>query len=253
MSSQRRSDILAAARRLAARGQPFSMDQLALAAGVSRASLYRHFPSRPAVRAALEAQGVAPGELPKAVHERILDTTAAVLAEGGLEGLTLAGVAARAGVSVATVHRHFDGRGGLLQAFAEAQGVRAQARQLALADDGRPVEQALRDFTERSLGVLRSRAPMLRVLLSAPQPAQEALAAARAPRDGTVHALTVYFRAQQRRGVLRRGGSAAGWAKLYALQLLAHALLPAALWGGPTTDRAAAKALTQLFLDGARA
>ncbi|MCL2418084.1 MAG: TetR/AcrR family transcriptional regulator, partial [Conexibacteraceae bacterium] len=59
------------------------------------------------------------GRPPSGGREAILDATLAVLREDGIANLTSRAVAARAGVSDASVYYHFRDRAGLLQAVFE--------------------------------------------------------------------------------------------------------------------------------------
>jgi AcrR family transcriptional regulator len=87
-----------------------TMDELAAAAGVSRAALYGLFGSRAAL---LEAIGA---DAPPAVTDRILAAAAELVAERGLGGLSLDEVAARSGASRATVYRFYPGKAALFRA-----------------------------------------------------------------------------------------------------------------------------------------
>src|SRR2546427_729157 len=93
----------------AADGSP-SMDELAAAAGVSRAALYSLFGTRAAL---LEAIGA---EVPPSVADRILAAAGELVAEGGLAGLSLDEAANRSGVSRATVYRLYPGKAALFRA-----------------------------------------------------------------------------------------------------------------------------------------
>src|SRR5258706_14093484 len=83
---------------LATGGQPTVAD-FAAAAGVSRASFYRHFKSKEALLEVLEV-APAPG-----ARERILDAGAAEVGARGLAALSMDDLADRAGVSRATLDR----------------------------------------------------------------------------------------------------------------------------------------------------
>ncbi len=87
-----------------------SMDELAAAAGISRATLYRLFGSQQHL---LQELGVAP---PPMVRSRILDTALDLVGRHGLAELSMDELAARAGVSRATLYRLFPGKAAL---FAE--------------------------------------------------------------------------------------------------------------------------------------
>jgi AcrR family transcriptional regulator len=90
------------------------MDDLAEAAGVSRAALYGLFGTRAAL---LEALGA---EEPPSVGERILAAAAELVAERGLRGLSLDDVAVRSGASRATVYRLYPGKAALFSAVVAA-------------------------------------------------------------------------------------------------------------------------------------
>jgi AcrR family transcriptional regulator len=87
-----------------------SMEQLAARAGVSRATLYRLFGSQQHLLAEL---GLTP---PPTVRSRILDTALELVGRHGLAELSMDELAARAGVSRATLYRLFAGKEAL---FAE--------------------------------------------------------------------------------------------------------------------------------------
>jgi AcrR family transcriptional regulator len=87
-----------------------SMDQLAAAAGVSRATLYRLFGNQQHL---LQELGLQP---PPTVRSRILDTALELVGRHGLAELSMDELAAKAGVSRATLYRLFPGKEAL---FAE--------------------------------------------------------------------------------------------------------------------------------------
>jgi AcrR family transcriptional regulator len=88
-----------------------SMDELAAAAGVSRASLYRLFGSQQHL---LHELGL---ELPPTVRSRILDTALELVGRHGLAGLSMDELATAAGVSRATLYRLFAGKDALFAAL----------------------------------------------------------------------------------------------------------------------------------------
>jgi AcrR family transcriptional regulator len=87
-----------------------SMDQLAVRAGVSRATLYRLFGNQQQL---LDELGLQP---PPTVRSRILDTALELVGRHGLAELSMDELAASAGVSRATLYRLFPGKEAL---FAE--------------------------------------------------------------------------------------------------------------------------------------
>jgi AcrR family transcriptional regulator len=84
-----------------------SMDELAAAAGVSRATLYRLFGSQQTLLAEL---GLQP---PPTVRSRILNTALDLVGRQGLAELSMDELAAAAGVSRATLYRLFPGKAAL--------------------------------------------------------------------------------------------------------------------------------------------
>lgn len=88
-----------------------SVNAMAAAAGMSKATLYRIFPSKEAVRQALLAAGVAPERLD--THdgrEALLDAAMAVFATHGYAGATVDTIAQAAGMSKAGFYWHFESK-----------------------------------------------------------------------------------------------------------------------------------------------
>src|SRR5919197_2957360 len=109
-----RDTVLAAVRRACAGDTCPTMDELAAEAGVSRAAFYRLVGNREAL---FEAIGV---EVPPTPRDRILASAAELLAEHGLGQLSIDELAARAGVSRATLYRLFPGKPVLLRELVRA-------------------------------------------------------------------------------------------------------------------------------------
>jgi AcrR family transcriptional regulator len=108
------SRILERAPGVLARGGRPTVADFASAAGVSRASFYRHFPSREALLDALE---VAPEP---GARERILAAAVEVVGAQGLNAMSMDELADRAEVSRATVYRVFPGKSALLEGLIQA-------------------------------------------------------------------------------------------------------------------------------------
>ncbi|MGI8690514.1 MAG: TetR/AcrR family transcriptional regulator [Thermomicrobiales bacterium] len=88
-----------------------SVDAMAKAAGVSKATLYRVFPAKEAVRQALLAAGVAPERLDaRDGRETLLDTAMEVFAAQGYAGATVDAIAQAAGMSKAGFYWHFESK-----------------------------------------------------------------------------------------------------------------------------------------------
>lgn len=88
-----------------------SVDAIAAAAGVSKATFYRIFPSKEAVRAALRAAGVAPEQLDaRDGREALLDAAMDIFAAQGYAGATVDEIAQAAGMSKAGFYWHFESK-----------------------------------------------------------------------------------------------------------------------------------------------
>lgn len=88
-----------------------SVDAMAAAAGVSKATFYRTFPAKEAVRAALRAAGVAPERLDaRNGRELLLDAAMEVFAAQGYAGATIDEIAQATGMSKAGFYWHFDSK-----------------------------------------------------------------------------------------------------------------------------------------------
>ncbi len=121
-----KSAVIDAARALKRRGDKITVASVARQAGISRAALYKLYPSRAALHRGLAEAGLqAIG-----VRERLLDACSAVLRELRPSELTLAQVAEAANVGEATLYRQFGDRDGLLRAWAAERSPRRLAAEL---------------------------------------------------------------------------------------------------------------------------
>jgi AcrR family transcriptional regulator len=109
------ASILAAAADVLARDPGAPVGDIVQAAGVSRATFYRHFHSRASL---LEALSIEPD--PDA-HQRILDAAGELIGRDGLRGMSMDEVATSAGVSRASVYRLFPGKAALFEALVAAK------------------------------------------------------------------------------------------------------------------------------------
>jgi len=134
-----------------------SMDEMASAAGVSRAALYALFGSRAAL---LDAIGA---EVPPSVEERILVAGGEIVAERGFGGLTLDEVTQRSGVSRATVYRLYPGKAALYREVVRAHLPMDEALQMMDTMADRPpsevmatLARSLAQAGQVRIGVMRS-------------------------------------------------------------------------------------------------
>lgn len=103
--------ILSAAEEVLRRAPGASIDVVTSAAGVSRATFYRHFRSRADL---LEALDMEPD--PDA-RQRILAAAVQLIGRDGLRGMSMDELATQAGVSRASVYRLFPGKAALFDAL----------------------------------------------------------------------------------------------------------------------------------------
>ena len=106
-----RERIVREATRLLASGEPATIDQIAGAAGVSRATFYRTFGSRSALLSELKLEP----EID--TRRRILEAASSVLQRQSLSRLSMDELAATAGVSRANLYRLFPGKAALFRAM----------------------------------------------------------------------------------------------------------------------------------------
>jgi AcrR family transcriptional regulator len=200
-----RQRVLAAAR-TAFRGGPGprptatpTLAEVAAAAGVSRATLHRHFPSRDHLLAALD---LGP---PPSTTERILSTALELLAERGLAQLSMDELAARAGVSRASLYRRFPGKPALFRELVRVYSpLEPVATRLAQLRD-RPPEEVMPELALAVARHLDGRIGLVRSLLfEATGPSTEAEAGREFAVAAALAPLVQYLLAQMEAGRLRR-------------------------------------------------
>lgn len=158
-------DVLAAASTLVEAHGPsgLTMDALARALGLSRATLYRQVGSREAVLDALAATGQLSRER-KDVRARIFEGAIAVFSRAGFEGATMDEIAQEAGVGTATVYRHFRDKETLVAAFIDSRALRRASREVSTSPTGE-LRVDLERLAEGILTGLRTEEAVMRLML----------------------------------------------------------------------------------------
>src|SRR5579859_3921243 len=211
-----RQRILAAARQ---RDPLPTLSALARAAGLSRATVHRHFATRAALLQALDL------EPEPHTRERVLSAAIELLARHGLAQLSMDAVAERAGISRASLYRLFPGKAALfkelVRTYSPLEPIGATIARL----QARPPEVVMPALARAAARHLEGRVGLVRALLfevSAPSP--EAATARELAMQTAVLPVSAYLLAQMEAGRLRRMPA------LLALQsfvgpLIAHVLL----------------------------
>lgn len=200
-----RDRILDAAARVYAADPAASLDEVAGAAGVSRATLYRRFSSLEAILSALDAErglelprdGVAPA------RARILDAAGRLLPELGLHGTTVERVAEAAGVGAATVYRHFGDKEGLLRAWLDEASPHRAVAELG-RPGGKDLEGDLRRLAVAAITFMRRHPGVIRLALSADAETHALLGRLRSNTATTRSLLAEILRGAMERGVIRQ-------------------------------------------------
>jgi AcrR family transcriptional regulator len=132
--ADRRERILTQARGLlSGAGRP-TVEQIAVAAGVSKAAFYREFDSRAALVDALRL------DPEPAARERVLRAALELVGGAGLAAMSMDELAARAGISRATLYRLFPGKPALFISLVHAYSPLEAVSQKAIEMSDEPPE-----------------------------------------------------------------------------------------------------------------
>jgi AcrR family transcriptional regulator len=168
MGSGKREAILAAAARLfAQKGYgATTMDDIAGAAGISKATLYRYVASKEELRAVLAPELAGADLRSRDARAAILDATMTLVARQGFTRTSLDEIAAAAGVSRGAIYWHFKGKDDLLAAIvAEISPIPRVTALFAAADD-LPFEEVASRVYDAYLDFLGERIDFLRALIA---------------------------------------------------------------------------------------
>ena len=154
-----REAVLEAARATLARDRGASLHEIASAAGVSRATIYRLFGSREELLQAIDVEPDPDARL------RILTAALELVGRDGLGRLSMDEVAAAAGVSRASVYRLFPGKAALFRelliTFSPVEGIVATVERLR----DRPPEEVVPEIARTAARTLAGRTGIVRTLV----------------------------------------------------------------------------------------
>jgi AcrR family transcriptional regulator len=155
------SDEAALLHRRLLQGGRLSMGEAAHLLGISRAALYRRFPNRTALLAALDALDIEGA----GTRERLVEAAAELIEAHGADQLSLDDAAARAGVPRATAYRYFSGRSPLLAAVVHAYAPTDAVATVVDARGDQPLHELAPALATALLDRFAARPQLLRALL----------------------------------------------------------------------------------------
>jgi AcrR family transcriptional regulator len=231
MSDHPRDRILEVTRGLLLRAdepRPVSMGQVAVAASVSRATIYRYFPDKTALLQAAGA-GEGNGALPADPRGRILEAALDVFGERGIHAATLAEIAGRAGLSLSGLHWHFKNKDELVAGIGESIPIAAtlMAEALRAESDDADLETQLTHIASVAMRELQRRRAMVRLIIFETGIHPDVARLARQYTIGRfLPMLASVFERHARRGTLRPGPARARAQALMGMLLLLALLKP---------------------------
>jgi AcrR family transcriptional regulator len=156
---QPRDAITSAARELLGRNRQATIEELAQAAGVSRATVYRLFGSREEV---LREAGLEPD---MDSRERVLAAAADLVGRDGLARLSMDELAAAAGLSRASLYRLFPGKPALFRELVRAYSPLETVVAIVESSRELPPEQVMPELARQAARVLEDRTGIIRTIL----------------------------------------------------------------------------------------
>ncbi len=191
--------ILTAAREVLARDAGAPVATVAAAAGVSRATVHRHFRSRTDLLAALDL------EPDPDARARVLAAAVDLVGDHGLAALAMDELAAVAGVSRATVYRLFPGKAALIEALIDAytpfDPVIARLEEIG----DRLPEEVLPDIGRSAAAIVSANLGIMRaIFFEVTSGSPDAIEGASRPIQGFLRALGGYLARQMDAGSIHR-------------------------------------------------
>ena len=147
------------ATRLLSRDRQASVEQIAAAAGVSRTTFYRAFPSRAQLLHALEVQPEPD------TRQRVLDASIRMLRTQTLKDLSMDALASDAGVSRANLYRLFPGKSALFKAILLAYSPFEPVMAVFARAGNRPPDEVIPEVVATAYRTVAGRTGIVRTLL----------------------------------------------------------------------------------------
>jgi len=237
------------ASRVLARGAQPSVAEIAKAAGVSRATFYRAFPSRAGLLSALEVEPE-PG-----TRQRVLEVALRLLRTRALADLSMDELAVEAGISRANLYRLFAGKAALFRAILVAYSPFEPVMAFFDRIGDRPPDDAIPELVLTAYRTVAGRAGIARTLmLEATSMSPEFEQAFGETGLRAFQRVAQYLGAQMAAGRLRRMHPMLAVQSLVGgvmLHVLIGPLLSPAMVDGPTGEDAVGQ-FTDLWLRGMR-
>jgi AcrR family transcriptional regulator len=193
-----RRQVVTVAREILADDAGAPLARIARAAGVSRATLYRHFGTRASLLASIDV------EPPPGTRARILTAAQEMLLATSLADLSMDQLARAAGVSRGTLYRSFPGKGALLKGLIEAFAPFEAIRTILHEHGDEPPSVVLPLVGRAVVGVADGRLGLMRAIFHEVTVGSSAsLAGIRPFFASTIGALAEYLRRQMALGRVR--------------------------------------------------
>ncbi|MBL1437017.1 MAG: helix-turn-helix transcriptional regulator [Rhodobacteraceae bacterium] len=230
---------LAIAQRLyAQKGQKFSLADIAIAANVSRPTIYKHLGNKDKILALLQ------GSDALGIEARIMRGVMEVAQVQGFKAATIEAIAEASGVGPATIYRRFADKEGLIRAFIERQTPRDKMPAFPPDTNG-DFGAELAVIVTHLLGFMFEHKTLVRLIFSGNEADRTYLKSLRDDTNSTFARLNSFFQRHQNAGHI--SGTADTNLLTTSLFGMVHAHTVLAPAGGAVDIKAASHSICQLF------